>query len=154
MNHTTNTTIMIRTCVNVQQATLNGKDDCVITCQWLFHRHHSDYGYESSGGGCVKVKGYDVSKHCTVGQKTYVKSSTGRRLIPGDLCTNPQDFVTFTNETCTGYDYDAGVDNPSDSDNDNTSSKVQWWEGLSLLAHNINFDGIDTFHYYSCTEST
>ena len=54
-----------------------------------------------------------MSKHCTVGQKTYAKPSSGLRLIPGDLCTNPDAFVTFTNVTCTGFDYDAGVDHTS-----------------------------------------
>ena len=58
-----------------------------------------------------------------MGQKTYVKSSNGLRLIPGDLCTNPESFVTFSNATCTGYDYDAGVDYPDD--NDDKRSKVQ-----------------------------
>lgn len=65
-----------------------------------------------------------MSKHCTVGQKTYVKSSNGLRLIPGDLCTNPESFVTFSNATCTGYDYDAGVDYSDDGGGDNRS-KVQ-----------------------------
>lgn len=60
-----------------------------------------------------------MGKHCTVGQKTYAKSSSGLRPIPGDLCTNPDDFVTFTNETCTGYDYDAGVDHSSDNSGGN-----------------------------------
>lgn len=81
------------------------------------------------------MKGYDVSKHCTVGQKTYLKSSSGRRLIPGDLCKDPESFATFTNASCTGYDYDAGVDYSDDvnyDNNDNQNSKVQKWEGLSI----------------------
>ena len=79
--------------------------------------HHSDYGYhKDQHDKCVEEEHYDLSKHCTVGQKTYVKSSNGLRLIPGDLCTNPESFVTFSNATCTGFDYDAGVDYPDDGD--------------------------------------
>lgn len=99
------------------------KDVCACTV----HDFECDYGYEkaSQGSDCVKVKGYDVSKHCTVGQKTYLKSSSGRRLIPGDLCKDPESFATFTNASCTGYDYDAGVDYSDDVsyDNDNQNSK-------------------------------
>lgn len=78
----------------------------------LCHQHHSDYGYLKTphGNGCTKDTEYDLSKHCTVGQKTYLKSSSGLRLIPDDLCTNTKSFVTYSNATCTGYDYDAGVD--------------------------------------------
>lgn len=78
------------------------------------------------------MEGYDVSKHCTPGQKTYVQSSSGLRLIPGDLCTNPDNFVTYKNATCTGYDYDAGVDHTgSDSGNGgDEQEKVKKWEGL------------------------
>lgn len=96
----------------------------------VYSRHHSDYGYKKlpHESGCTKLKDYDLSKHCTVGQKTYLKSSTGRRLIPGDLCTNPEAFATFTNETCTGYDskeYDSGVnDDSSNGSSDNQRNKV------------------------------
>lgn len=96
-----------------------------IVCELLVHKYHSDYGYQrsSDGSGCTKEEGYDVSKHCTVGQKTYLKSSTGRRLIPGDLCINSEAYATFSNATCTGYEYDAGVDYPDNHNNQNSEAQ-------------------------------
>jgi len=101
---------------------------------WLSHKYHSDYGYQRSSdrSGCIKEEGYDPSKHCTVGQKTYLKSSTGQRLIPGDLCTNPEVYATFSNATCTGYDYDAGVDYPNDDQN-SEAQKVGRPKHINLL---------------------
>lgn len=91
-------------------------------------KHHSDSGYERKPhrSDCTKVEGYNLGKHCTVGQKTYLKSSTGLRPIPGDLCTNPDKFVTYSNATCIGYDYDAGVDSTDKSSNEGNQSKVQF----------------------------
>ena len=121
MSQTTNITIMINRYVNVLQVILNGESvDHAHMRLLAYCTLYSDYGHHRDGNTCVKEEGYDLSKHCIVGQKTYVKSSSGLRLIPGDLCSNPGAFAKFTNATCTGHDYDAGVDYPDD----NRRSKV------------------------------
>ena len=45
-----------------------------------------------------------MSKHCPEGHNTYQKPSNGQRPIPGDLCTNKEDFIKYTNESCKGHD--------------------------------------------------
>ena len=84
--------------------------ECVVCVIYDNYPQCSDYGYarESPGEKCMHQKGYDMSKHCPEGHNTYQKPSNGQRPIPGDLCTNKEDFIKYTNESCKGHDTKLG----------------------------------------------
>jgi len=121
---------------NAVQVILNGTCTlgvCVL-CGSISNVKCSDYGYEreSLGKECTHLKEYDMSKHCPEGQNFYQKPSNGQRPIPGDLCTNKKDFITYTNESCKGHD--AKLRPPSNPTEEEVShSLVSWCVSCTLL---------------------
>ena len=66
-----------------------------------------DFGYERKPGPnttCFPIPGYEVAQHCLLGEDTYEFNELGLRLIPGDLCTNPDSILNKVNKSCSNWD--------------------------------------------------
>lgn len=100
-------------------------------CDCTYTDMECDYGYTPIWSNnilsCKAIEGFDLSSVCPPDEKYYYQSSSGLRLIAGDLCKNTSASVKllrFEQKICTGHEKDSGNIDTTDKESSHGANTV------------------------------